>query len=198
MQSKGSRRATCSKDKTHTLRSLLTAAAPARPASKSADWDISRAETQTRHGATIRTPGSRVANRLQQQRVSGICIIHPALAKTPTNTLLHLLTSIVFDTGPCLAGDYCLVEQLCCPSGSDASECAFNHSVTLPPTYSASTPTLPITSQSKTDTAIVSSFTTATMTEAGGAATGAANSNNVMDANMGLFYSLLAFVFNLI
>jgi hypothetical protein len=133
-------------------------------------------------------------NRLQQPHVCGIYIIHLALAKRLTNTLLHLLTSTCFRYRAMSSRRLLPGRAVMLPLRQRRIRMCFNHSVTLPPTYSSSTPTLPITSQSKTDTAIFSPFTTATTTtEAGGAATGAANTNNVMDTNMGLFYIGISF-----
>ncbi|KIW64492.1 hypothetical protein PV04_09421 [Phialophora macrospora] len=109
----------------------------------------------------------------------------------------------------CYAGDFCLVQGFCCPSGADASECAYNFSVTLPATYSASTPIVPFTSTpflTTTDGTVFDSSPTTTATATDSAATaaevdpatGAANANNVMDTGTGVFYGLLVFVFNLL
>jgi hypothetical protein len=105
---------------------------------------------------------------------------------------LLLTYSRIWAIGACNAGDFCLVDQYCCPGGLDATACALSYGVTLPATYVASTPTPAGTAPATvTDSVYIATPSVPSPTVSVAVYTGAANANAAVGYT-GLLSGLLA------
>lgn len=140
--------------------------------------------------AITQTLENLVANHLQRHPVSDIIT---------ANYFISLLTSF---QGACNQGDFCLVDQYCCPGGIDPAQCALSYGVTLPADYVASTPTPTgsaseiVTPSTAPGSVFTGSPTQSVPSPSVAVFTGAASAKNVVGYT-GMFSSILALILDL-